>query len=121
MRARPAGTCIPDRAAVSARIASLCFWQRRDNGYPGWGEKQTLPKLQARSASGQQRTSPRMRLRASLHWRTLHIGADDELTTIKFSQVSDCLVDVEQAEMTDDELSNTRLLRNASHDGRGCM
>jgi len=52
----------------------------------------------------------------SLHCGALHVGADDEWTAIEFSQVGNGLIDVEQAEMTDDELSDGRLLCNAADD-----
>ena len=58
---------------------------------------------------------------ASLHRRALHIGSDDERAAVRLSEVGDGHVEIEQAEMTDDELSDARLLRYAAHDHRCCM
>ena len=63
----------------------------------------------------------RRHLRDLLHWRTLHVGADDEWTAVEFSQIGDGRIEIEQAKMTDDELSNARLLRDATDDCRRCM
>ena len=58
---------------------------------------------------------------ASLHRRALHIDPDDERAAVRLSEVGDGLVEIEQTEMTDDELSDAGLLRYAAYDHRCCM
>ena len=66
----------------------------------------------------QQRTFGAPPSYALLHGRALHIGPDGERAGVELSQVGDGRIEIEQADMTNDELSNTCLLRDAAHDGR---
>ena len=58
---------------------------------------------------------------ASLHGGALQVGTDDKRTAVVLSQIGNGLVDVEQAKMAHDELSDGRLLRNATDDCGSCV
>jgi hypothetical protein len=57
----------------------------------------------------------------SQHRRALHIGPDDERAAVGLSEVCNGHIDIEQAKMTYDKLSDARLLRDAAYDRRCCM
>ena len=56
------------------------------------------------------------RLDASLHLRALHIGPDGQWAGVGLSELGDGRIEIEQADVTDDELPDTRLLRDTAHD-----
>jgi hypothetical protein len=58
---------------------------------------------------------------ASLHGGALQVGTDDKRTAVVLSQIGNGFVDVEQAQMTHDEPSDGRLLRNATDDRGRCV
>jgi hypothetical protein len=61
------------------------------------------------------------RLYVLLHGRTLHISANDKWAAVELSEVGDGHIEIEQAKVTNDELSDARLLRDAADDCRCCM
>ncbi len=65
---------------------------------------------------GQQRILDALPSNASLHRRALHIGPDDKWSGVGLSQLGDGRIEIEQADMTDDKLSDARLLRDAARD-----
>jgi hypothetical protein len=92
-----------------SRSLPVCPGERTSSGRPGM------------SQSCHKRSFSALPSYASLHRRALHIGPHDERAAVRLSEVGDGHVEIEQAEMTDDKLSDARLLRYAAHDRRCCV
>jgi len=90
-------------------------------GSPLYPQEQTSPAGPVRSAKGITGHRPPRNQCASLHGGALQVGTDDERTTVVFSQIGNGCVDIEQAEMTEDELSDTCFLRDATDNCGHCM